>query len=85
MLCPLSPPDFIEDMDTFGEATKRFVNYVKGDFIPNTVFHDSEKLLDPTRLVVKIKPWFSLNSYYRVSEFKLEHLLGDLPCQAGRL
>ncbi|XP_046875014.1 uncharacterized protein LOC124467010 [Hypomesus transpacificus] len=69
-------------MDLFAETTKRFVNCAKGDFIPNTVFHDSKKLLDPTRLVVKIKPWFSLNSYYRVSEFKLEHLLGDLPRQA---
>ncbi|XP_046875112.1 uncharacterized protein LOC124467062 [Hypomesus transpacificus] len=75
--------DFIEDMDTFGEATKRFVNYVKGDFIPNTVFHDSEKLLDPTRLVVKIKPRFSFQKpKYRVSDFILEDLLGDLPCQA---
>ncbi|XP_062302063.1 gasdermin-E [Osmerus eperlanus] len=74
---------FIEDMDTFAEATKRFVHQVKGDFIPNTVFHDSNKLLHPTRLVVKIKPRFRFQKpKYCVSDFTLEDLLGDLPYQA---
>lgn len=67
----------------FSEATRKFVRQVcpEGDLISNPNIIDSKKLLEPTILVIKIKPKFKpfQKNKYRVSNETLEDYFGDLP------